>query len=365
MRDYWQKKPLLIRRAIPDFQELLSHNDLIQLAGQEVVQSRLISQRNDHWIVKHGPLDVQNILGKKGPWTLLVHDVNHYYTWARDLLLKFRFIPYARLDDLMISYATKGGGIGPHIDSYDVFLLQGQGAKRWQISSQQDTELIEDAPLKILRQFVPEQEWVLESGDMLYLPPNYAHHGVAENNCMTYSIGFRAPSYQELMVQFLIYMQDHLNAEGWYRDPDLQLPVNPAIISSAMFRQTKRIINNIKWRDIDIENFLGIFLTEPKPHVFFSPSDNFLSQKKFSLQVKNVGVQLDLKSRLLVKKNKLFINGECYQMSSRIRSVLKRFAAEQKIAPCSTLDQEVIELLYQWYKHGYITLINEVNSYFK
>lgn len=365
LRDYWQKKPLLIRHAIPDFQGLLTRDDLIQLAGEEEAQSRFISQNNGGWTVEYGPFNSQEFIAKKDPWTLLVHDVNHYYPWARDLLLKFRFIPYARLDDLMISYASKGGSIGPHIDSYDVFLLQGQGTKRWQISSQLDTRLIEDAPLKILRHFAPEQEWVLQSGDMLYLPPNYAHHGVAEDDCMTYSIGFRAPSHQELMVQFLIYMQDHIKAEGWYRDPDLQLPANPAIISSAMFHQAKRIINNIKWRDIDIENFLGIFLTEPKSHVFFRRPVNSLSRKEFSQQIKSVGVQLDLKSRLLVKKNKLFINGECYQMNSRIRHVLQRFAAEQTIAPGSTLDQEVIELLYQWYKYGYITLINDVNCYFK
>lgn len=363
MRDYWQKKPLLIRRAIPGFQGLLTHSELIQLAGQEEAQSRLISQRKDRWIVKHGPLYLQDITNKKGPWTLLIHDVNHYFSWARDLLLKFRFIPYARLDDLMISYATKGGGIGPHIDSYDVFLLQGQGAKRWRISSQQDTRLIEDAPLKILRQFVPEQEWVLESGDMLYLPPNYAHHGVAENDCMTYSIGFRAPSHQELMVQFLVYIQDCLTANGWYRDPDLQLPVNPAVISSAMFRQTKRIINNIKWRDVDIEKFLGIYLTEPKPNVFFNPPSNPLSRKNFIQRAKRYGVELDLKSRMLIRKKSLFINGELYVMrEANARAALKRFASEQRIMPCSELDNETSEFLYQWYLYGYVALVQEVNS---
>ena len=361
LRDYWQKKPLLIRRALPNFQGLLTRDELIKLAGQEEVQSRLISQKNNHWAVKHGPLVSQDFSGKKESWTLLVHDVNHFSPSARDLLLNFRFIPYARLDDLMISYASKGGGIGPHIDSYDVFLLQGQGAKRWKISSQQDTRLIEDVPLKILRKFVPEQEWVLESGDMLYLPPNYAHQGVAENNCMTYSIGFRAPSHQELMVQFLVYMQDHIKADGWYRDPDLLLQTNPASISSTMFRQAKTIINRIKWQNAEIENFLGIYLTEPKSHVFFNRPANPLSQKNFIQQAKRNGVQLDLKSRMLVRKNNLFVNGELYEMSTSTRPVLARFACEQKIAPCNALDKEISELLYQWYEYGYIILINEVN----
>ena len=270
LRDYWQKKPLLIRRALPKFQGLLTRDELIKLACHEEVQSRLIAKNDNEWIVKHGPLISQDFSSKKKSWSLLVHDVNHYYHSARDLLLNFRFIPYARLDDLMISFASKGGGIGPHIDSYDVFLLQGQGTKRWQISAQQDAQLIEDIPLKILHKFVPEQEWLLQPGDMLYLPPNYAHHGVAENDCMTYSIGFRAPSHQELMVEFLVYMQDRVKADGWYRDPDLQWQTNPANISSAMFRQAKTIINKIKWQDLDIENFLGIYLTEPKSHIFFS-----------------------------------------------------------------------------------------------
>jgi len=361
LRDYWQKKPLLIRRALPNFQGLLARDELIKLAGQEEVQSRLISQKNNHWAVKHGPLVSQDFSGKKESWTLLVHDVNHFNPSARDLLLNFRFIPYARLDDLMISYASKGGGIGPHIDSYDVFLLQGQGAKRWKISSQQDTRLIEDVPLKILRKFVPEQEWVLESGDMLYLPPNYAHQGVAENDCMTYSIGFRAPSHQELMVQFLVYMQDHIEADGWYQDPDLPLQTNPASISSTMFRQAKTIVSKIKWQNADIENFLGIYLTEPKPHVFFNRPANPLSQKNFIQLAKRNGVQLDLKSRMLVRKNHLFVNGELYEMSSSVRPVLERFACDQKIAPCNVLDEEISELLYQWYEYGYIVLINEVN----
>lgn len=362
LRDYWQKKPLLIRRAIPDFQGLLTRDELIKLAGQEEAQSRLISKKNDHWIVKQGPLVSQDFSGKKNSWTLLVHDVNHFYPCARDLLLKFRFIPYARLDDLMISYASKGGGIGPHIDSYDVFLLQGQGAKRWQISSQQDTRLIEDVPLKILREFVPEQEWVLKSGDILYLPPNYAHHGMAENDCMTYSIGFRAPSHQELMVQFLVYMQDRIKADGWYKDPDMQLQTNPASISSAMFQQTKTIINKIKWRNFDIENFLGIYLTEPKSTVFFNRPSNPLNRENFVQQAKKFGVQLDLKGRMLVRKKNFFINGEMYEMQTgRARLALKGFAGDLKILPCTALDDETSELLYQWYLYGYITLINGVN----
>lgn len=361
LRDYWQKKPLLIRNALPNFQDLLTCDELIKLACYEEVQSRFIEKKNDKWIVKNGPQIGRDFSRKKKSWTLLVHDVNHFYSSARDLLLNFRFIPYARLDDLMISYASEGGGVGPHIDSYDVFLLQGQGAKRWQISSQQDARLIEDIPLKILSRFVPDQEWVLQSGDMLYLPPNYAHHGVAEDDCMTYSIGFRAPSHQELMVQFLVYMQDRISDDGWYQDSDLPIQNNPANISSAMFDQAKKIINKIKWQDDDLENFLGIYLTEPKSHVFFSRPSKPLSRKIFKQHAKRNGVQMDLKSRMLVRKNNLFLNGEMYQMSVGSRHILKKFASDQKISPNNTLDVEACELLYHWYKNGYITLNKKVN----
>lgn len=361
LRDYWQKKPLLIRNALPNFQDLLSCDELIKLACSEEVQSRFIAKKNDQWVVKDGPHTYRDFPRKKKSWTLLVNDVNHYYSSARDLLLKFRFIPYARLDDLMISYASEGGGVGPHIDSYDVFLLQGQGTKRWQISSQRDARLIEDIPLKILRRFIPDQEWVLQPGDMLYLPPNYAHHGVAENDCMTYSIGFRAPSHQELMVQFLVYMQDRISEDGWYQDPDLHVQNNPANISTAMFRQAKKIVNKIKWQDIDLENFLGIYLTEPKSHVFFSRPLKPLSQKSFIQHAGKNGVQLDLKSRMLVRKNNVYLNGEVYEMSIGIRHSLKNFARDHKIAPFNALNAEAGELLYQWYKYGYIALNMKVN----
>ena len=182
LRDYWQKKPLLVRGALPGFQGLLTCNDLIDLACRDDAQSRLITQKNGKWQLRHGPFTPRSFFASadKKQWTLLVQDVNHFLPAARELLLKFNFIPHSRLDDLMVSYAPDGGGVGPHFDSYDVFLLQGMGRRYWQISAQRDKSLVVDAPIKILREFRPEQEWVLEPGDMLYLPPGYAHNGVAE-----------------------------------------------------------------------------------------------------------------------------------------------------------------------------------------
>ena len=186
LRDYWQKKPLLIRAAVPGFNGLLERDELFALARDEDVESRFIAHDASGWQFERGPLPGSLLKRPKSkPWTVLVQGLNLLLPEADALMRRFSFIPYARLDDLMVSYATNGGGVGPHFDSYDVFLLQGTGRRRWQISAQKDLSLLDGAPLRILRNFVPEQEWVLEPGDMLYLPPHYAHDGVAEGECTT------------------------------------------------------------------------------------------------------------------------------------------------------------------------------------
>ncbi|MEK6595145.1 MAG: cupin domain-containing protein, partial [Pseudomonadota bacterium] len=351
-----------IRSALPSFNGLLTRDELMRLACDDDAQSRLVVQKNNKWHLKHGPFRNNDFtkLPKK-QWTLLVQDVNHFLPSARDLLSKFRFIPHARLDDLMVSYAPKGGGVGPHFDSYDVFLLQGTGSRRWQISAQQDDQFIADAPLKILKNFQPEQEWTLEPGDMLYLPPNYAHNGIAENDCMTYSIGFRAPSHQELITQFLVYLQDDIEAEGWYVDPDLRLQSHPSKISVAMQSQIGSILKKIKWNRGDIEDFLGIYLSEPKSHVFFEQPERPLQPRLFSQQIRKHGVQLDLKSRMLSGNNKFYINGEVFKVGINAYRELIKLADNQKLAPFSRIDEEAVKTLYQWYVSGYIVSKNQVD----
>ena len=355
LRNYWQKRPLLIRNALPGFSGLLTRDELMKLACNEDAQSRLVVQRNGKWHLTHGPFSNNNLtkLPKK-QWTLLVQDVNHFLPAARDLLSEFHFIPHARLDDLMVSYAPKGGGIGPHFDSYDVFLLQGIGSRRWQISAQQDDQFIADAPLRILKNFYPEQEWVLEAGDMLYLPPKYAHNGIAEDDCMTYSIGFRAPSHQELITQFLVYLQDNVVTEGWYSDPDLQLQTHPSKINTAMQSQVNSILKKIKWNRSDIENFLGIYLSEPQSHVFFEQPERPMTPHIFQQQIEEKGIQLNLKSRILSGNNKFFINGEVYKVSATTYKALVKLADNQEFSPSSNLDSATNKILYQWYVSGYI-----------
>ena len=325
------------------------------LACNEDAQSRLVIQRNGKWHLTHGPLSDHHLakLPKK-QWTLLMQDVNHFLASARDLLSKFRFIPHTRLDDLMVSYAPKGGGIGPHFDSYDVFLLQGMGSRRWQISAQLDDEFIADAPLRILRNFQPEQEWVLNPGDMLYLPPKYAHNGIAVDDCMTYSIGFRAPSQQELITQFLVHLQDTILTDGWYSDPNLQWQSHPSKISAAMQSQVNSILKKIHWGRDDIEDFLGIYLSEPKSHVFFAQPAKPSSLRVFLKRINENGVQLDLKSRMLSGRDKFFINGETVEVGANAYKILIELADNYELPPACEIDKETEEILYQWYVSGYI-----------
>ncbi|MGZ5651941.1 MAG: cupin domain-containing protein, partial [Usitatibacter sp.] len=204
MRRHWQRKPLLVRNAFPGFEDPLSPREVLALAGADDAASRLVRHRGASWTLEHGPFPSSRF--KQLPrrdWTVLVQDTNHFSRRAERLLASFDFIPHARIDDVMVSYAVPGGSVGPHVDSYDVFLLQGQGKRRWQISGQKDHAFVPDLPLAILERFEPEEEWVLEAGDMLYLPPGVAHHGVAESECLTWSIGFRAPTDGELTAGFL------------------------------------------------------------------------------------------------------------------------------------------------------------------
>jgi 50S ribosomal protein L16 3-hydroxylase len=199
MKRHWQKKPLLVRGAIDAFQPLLARGELFELAQRDEVESRLVARSGSRWQFRRGPFRRRALPPLARPnWTLLVQGVDLHDARAHELLSQFRFVPQARLDDLMISYASDGGGVGPHFDSYDVFLLQAQGRRRWRIGRQDDLSLVPGLPLKILANFVPQEEYVLEPGDLLYLPPRYAHDGIAQGECQTYSIGFRAPARGEL-----------------------------------------------------------------------------------------------------------------------------------------------------------------------
>lgn len=363
LSEYWQKKPLLIRQAVPNFSGLLDPNDLAGLACDEDIQARIVTQKNSGWQLTTGPFAEEDFanLPKKN-WTLLVQNVDHYLEEGKALLQQFNFIPNARLDDLMVSYAPEGGGVGPHFDSYDVFLLQGQGKRLWRVSTQEDLTLLEGAPLRILKNFHTEQEWVLEAGDMLYLPPKAAHWGIAladDEDCMTYSIGFRAPKHQELATEFLGFLQDQFVQDkkilhGIYADEDLTLQENPAEIQDSMVEKVSEILQNISWDNQTVATFLGTYLTEPKPHVVFTPNRK-ISLEKFTAQLQTKGFVLDLKTQILFNGDDFFINGEHLRAENSLTECLKRLAAERKLTS-KNISTQLINHFYAWYLAGYCHL---------
>ena len=360
LRDYWQKKPLLIRSAVPGFTGLLGPQQLIAMACSEEAQARLVSRKRGKWHLQQGPFEQEDFSGLgKTKWTVLLQGVNHILPEAAALLERFNFIPHTRLDDLMVSYAPKEGGVGPHFDSYDVFLLQGLGHRRWQISEQKDRTLIEDAPLRILQNFKAEHEWILGPGDMLYLPPHCAHNGIAEDDCMTYSIGFRTPSYQELGEQFLVYLQDNLCLDGMYADPDLKTQTHPSEISADMLRQVEHAINRIKWGKPDIAGFLGCYLSEPKPHIFFDPPEKPCTRKRFQQALHEAGISLDLKTQILCHGDTLFINGTSHCVDKDTYRSLRTLADTRQLNATANLPAAAMDLLYQWYTDGFIIPIND------
>jgi 50S ribosomal protein L16 3-hydroxylase len=360
LAEYWQKKPLLIRQAIPHFEGLMSPDELAGLACEEEAQSRLVEYIQGKWQVTQGPMTEK--LFKRLPerdWTLLVQGVNHYVPEAADLLAQFSFIPHARLDDLMVSYAPDGGGVGPHLDSYDVFLLQGSGKRHWKISHQTDFTLVEDAPLRILKHFETEQEWTLEAGDMLYLPPQIAHWGTAVgDDCMTYSIGFRAPKTQELAHEFLHYLQDQLSLTGIYADADLALQAHPAEISQAMVKKVHHTLQAITWDTQHIGDFLGRYLTEPKPHIVFEPAKK-MSLKIFVQRLQQQSIYLDLASQMLFWQDTFYLNGEPLTVPDTVISQM-RILADSRQLDCSVLDtiqlDTIATLLHSHYLAGYLML---------
>lgn len=357
LRDYWHKKPLLIRQAIPGFTPLLDLDQLTALARENHVESRLVTQVDGEFDMQLGPLE--QLPGRAdGPWTMLVQGVNLEDARADALLRQFRFVPDARLDDLMISFATDGGGVGPHFDSYDVFLLQAQGQRRWRISAQQDLSIVEGLPLKILSNFVAEEEFVLEPGDMLYLPPQYAHDGVAVGDCMTYSIGFRSPSYQELGEAFLQFMADSIDLPGRYADAGLVPAKNPAEIPKAMLASLTAELNKVRFTEEDITIFMGEHLSEPKHNVFFTGPAKPLTMGRFLMMAAKRGVKLSLKSLMLYRGEHVFINGESFAVGPEDKAVLDVLANQRALDGAALVDasDDVNDALYAWYQDGWLEL---------
>lgn len=351
MRRHWQKKPLLVRQAVPGGLALVGRAELFELAARDDVESRLIVHEAGAWTLRHGPLKRSTIPSLKRPgWTLLVQGLDLHVAAAHALLQRFRFVPDARLDDLMLSYASDGGGVGPHVDSYDVFLLQANGRRRWRIGRSRDKALVPGVPLKILARFEPEQEWLLEPGDMLYLPPGWAHDGVAEGECLTASIGFRAPGREQLgreLLQRLLDDAEPVTEEALYRDPKLAAATEPARIPAELRAFALDAVARALADQHALDCTLGEVLSEPKAGVWFDPPAGVPGAQ---------GVTLDRRTRMLYDTRHVFINGESFRAGGRDAKLMHRLADKRTLnaAEHSLLSAEARALLDDWAHDGWL-----------
>jgi len=371
MRTYWQKKPLLIRQAIPGFASPMSPAGLKKLAKRDDVESRLIWQENDQWNMENGPFARFPKVAEPN-WSLLVQSVDLHDDATAALMQQFRFIPDARLDDIMISLASRNGGVGPHFDSYDVFLLQGRGQRRWRISQQKDLSLVPDIACKILQHFEPEEEFVLEPGDMLYLPPHIAHDGISESDeCITVSIGFRAPSLAVLARGLLEVAADQLSARnglgfgpystpalpgpdlsGIFQDKRLAATTEPAALPDELIDSALAAVQKITFTERMAARFLGCWLTEPNSLTVFP-----IAQEMVDLEEVidgNGSLVLDRRSRMIYRGADLFINGEALELKTN--ATLKKFADTRVMtnADLKKANAATLTLLQEWLDDGWV-----------
>ncbi len=351
MRRYWQKKPLLIRQAIPGFQPILSRQALFELAGREAVESRLIVHQAKGWQLRHGPFKRQSLPPlKQKRWTLLVQGVDLHLDAAHNLLQQFRFVPDARLDDLMMSWASDGGGVGPHFDSYDVFLLQASGQRLWRIGRQKDLSLVPGVPLKILSHFEPEEEHLLNPGDMLYLPPRWAHDGVAVgDDCMTYSAGFRVPQRGGLAGELVQRMAESYEDTQLYRDPKQVATATPAAMPEALQAFAADALQRLLADRHSLACSLGEVMTEPKPRVWFEePQQPWLPG----------AVRLDRRTRMMYDDQHLFINGESFRAGGADARLMRHLADHRRLMAhqVGAASTDAQALLFEWFESGWLHL---------
>jgi 50S ribosomal protein L16 3-hydroxylase len=331
LRRHWQKRPLFVRAALPAFRGVVDERALAALAARDDVESRLVERSGRRWNTAYGPF--KSVSLKKINSTLLVSGVNLHVEAADQLLRRFDFVPQARLDDVMVSFATRGGGVGPHVDSYDVFLLQASGRRHWRVWGSNKKAF----------------EYLAESGDLLYLPPGWRHDGVALEPCFTYSIGFRAPRGAELGAAFLDWLHERGLPDAAYRDPRLEPTSRPAQIPREMIRFARTMMEKVKTSRTDASAVLGQYLTTPKPHVVFRPGR---SQRALA----RAEVQLDPRTQLLYSGNRFYLNGESITVGKKDRALLKELADRRHLPGARLARAALADLVYDWHRAGYLRL---------
>lgn len=365
---YWQRRALCIRQALPDFVSPVTPESLIALAADPDVESRLVTRRADRWQLRHGPFDPHDLPARRrADWTLLVQGVDLYDAAVAALAQRFAFLPAARFDDVMISLAGDGGGVGPHVDQYDVFLLQARGRRRWRIARQFDPALVEGAPLRVLSRFRHEEEWILEPGDALYLPPGVAHEGVALGECVTISIGFRLPAWQEIADAWHDRQSRTAPRTGRVPDASRRPARAPARLPADMVDAARRELQRIAPTRRDTCRTLLEHLTEPKAHVIFDPPAPAAGAARFLAAAARHGLRRDLRTRMLYEGADFAINGELAPVTRPMMALLRQLADRGELGgghhwvrAWSALpppDQAALRaLLHLWYRAGWLHL---------
>jgi 50S ribosomal protein L16 3-hydroxylase len=349
LSEYWQKKPLLVRDALPEFRSPLEPEELAGLALEPNIESRIIlehqarengSPDGEPWELREGPFDQDAFLDlPETHWTLLVQEVDRLVPEVGDLLEHFRFLPDWRIDDVMISYAPEGGNVGPHIDNYDVFLLQGLGHRDWQYGTApvENESIVEGLDLRILDTFEPDEQHVLGPGDMLYLPPRVAHHGVATDDCMTYSIGFRAPSHRELVGDFLQYAIEHIDPNARYSDPEREPASAPGEISDEDLARIRSVLRDVVADDAAIDRWFGRFITEPQRNRMAVPREEPLSAQEVTDQIRTgTDLRRTPAARIAFTRRgdgaaTLFANGEARPLDAPLLPAAEAVAGRERV----------------------------------
>lgn len=378
LSNHWQKKPLLIPAAFPEYKPPISAEELAGLACEDFIESRIISEHTENdqsiksrWQLESGPFAESRFSTlPESHWTLLIQGLNKIIPEFDDLLHEFNFIPNWRVDDVMASFAAPNGSVGPHIDQYDVFLLQATGRRKWMISEKPvtDNDYIEDCALKIIKDFTSQSEWILEAGDMLYLPPNVAHYGIGMDDCMTFSIGFRAPSHAELLSAFVDEHINQLQDDMRYQDPELSSNINNGEITSDAINKVQDILLSQFSDKSKIEDWFGCFITDYL-NEDDSLGENTMNSSEFIARFKSSKLlrrPASVRANYLINDNgllSLFINGEKKEIKSDNADIIKLYC-NQHLNHYNDMknhlnDAHVVEFLCELVNNGYLEFYDE------
>ncbi|PID43576.1 MAG: transcription factor [Proteobacteria bacterium] len=370
LKEYWQKKPLLIRNAIPDFKSPVTKRNLFEMAGEEMVESRIILENHDNraWQLDNGPFSSQKLSNMpKEKWTLLVQGLDHWVAEAADLLDHFRFIPNWRIDDIMASYAPHLGSVGPHYDQYDVFLVQAEGQRHWRVGQHCDenTPRLTGTPLRIIKEFEETDRWLLNPGDMLYLPPGVAHFGIAQGECITLSVGFRSPTDEEMINDYCYYVTERIRTPTHLKDANLSQQAECGEITADSLRNVKQILKDRLLDDTSIARWFGSYITTPKSEDIVIEAEQQISVANLQeLLVKSEHLYWNEGSRFSFILDPdhiyLFADGVEFRMEKSLSTILKRLCAGRKTAvsalSSALTNPAFLSLLVELYNQGSIYL---------